>query len=150
MSDGLMRRVVEIAIAVAIVAALLAGCTPGVGGTTQGSATSSDAAIARAFDTRATGAQVEDEGVVTRVLSDDLEGQRHQRFILRLDSGQTVLVAHNIGIAPRVEGLKPGDSVKFSGEYEWNAQGGVIHWTHHDPGGHHRAGWLQHGGETYQ
>jgi hypothetical protein len=150
MSDAVKRRVVAIAIAFAIVAALLAGCAPGAGGTTPESATSSDAAIASAFDTRATGAQVEGEGVVTRVLSDDLEGQPHQRFILRLASGQTVLVAHNIGIAPRVEGLRPGDSVKFSGEYEWNAQGGVIHWTHHDPGGHHRAGWLQHDGETYQ
>lgn len=133
-----------------IVVALLAGCAPGTGTSTPDSATSSDAAIARAFDTRATDAQVEGEGVVTRVLSDDLEGQRHQRFILRLQSGQTLLVAHNVDIASRIEGLKPGDSVKFSGEYEWNAQGGVIHWTHHDPGGSHRDGWLRHGGETYQ
>ena len=74
-------------------------------------------------------------GTVLRVLADDNSGSRHQRFILRLDSGQTVMVAHNIDLAPRIASLRAGDRVGFSGEYEWNAQGGVIHWTHHDPAG---------------
>jgi hypothetical protein len=43
-----------------------------------------------------------------------------------------------------------GDTVEFSGQYEWNSQGGVVHWTHHDPAGEHRAGWLKHRGVTYQ
>lgn len=111
---------------------------------------SSDETIARAFLQRRNGLQVEGSGVVSRVLADDNDGSRHQRFILRLASGQTLLVAHNIDLAPRVSGIREGDSVSFFGEYEWNDQGGVIHWTHHDPAGRHVAGWLEHNGSRYQ
>jgi len=96
------------------------------------------------------GAQVSGEGKVTRILGDDSLGDRHQRFILQLPSGQTVLIAHNIDSAPRVDGLSVGDPVSFRGEYEWNDKGGIVHWTHHDPQGAHEAGWLKHGGRTYQ
>ena len=96
------------------------------------------------------GRQVTGEGTVTKLLADDNESDRHQRFILTLPSGQTLLVAHNIDVAPRVASLKPGDSVAFNGVYEWNAKGGLIHWTHRDPSGRHQAGWLKHGGRTYQ
>ena len=94
--------------------------------------------------------QVQGAGVVTRVLSDDDNGSRHQRFILRLASGQTLLVAHNIDLAPRIANLRDGDTVEFSGEYVWNAKGGIVHWTHRDPAGQHVAGWLKHGGRVYQ
>ena len=109
-----------------------------------------DDAVGRAFKTRASGVQVEGEGVVARVLADDTKGSRHQRFIVRLASGQTVLIAHNVDIAPRVAGLEEGDSVRFYGEYVWNGKGGTVHWTHRDPDGRHVAGWLKHNGRTYQ
>jgi hypothetical protein len=103
-----------------------------------------------AYEHRASGIQVQSEGVVTRILDDDREGSRHQRFILRLDDGQTVLVAHNIDLAPRIDGLAVGDTIVFYGEYAWNAKGGVIHWTHRDPAGRHADGWLKHGNSIYQ
>ncbi|HEV2862727.1 MAG TPA: DUF3465 domain-containing protein [Pyrinomonadaceae bacterium] len=109
-----------------------------------------DTPIGRAFKTGQSDIRVEDEGVVTRILADDNSGRRHQRFILRLASGQTVLIAHNVDVAPRVAGLREGDSVRFSGEYVWNAQGGLVHWTHRDPEGRHEGGWLKHNGRTYQ
>jgi len=109
-----------------------------------------DQAIARAFQAQRSGVQVASDGVVERVLSDDIAGSRHQRFILRLDSGHNVLVAHNIDRAPRLRALKPGDRVAFFGEYAWNAKGGVIHWTHHDPSGRHIAGWLSHNDQRVQ
>ena len=106
--------------------------------------------LARAFEQRISGVQVEGQGVVRRVLPDDNDGSRHQRFVVALSSGQTLLVAHNIDLAPRVVGLREGDVVSFSGEYEWNAEGGVIHWTHRDPSKRHPAGWIKHNGEVYQ
>ncbi len=94
--------------------------------------------------------QVQGAGVVTRVLEDDLSGSKHQRFLLRITKDKTVLVAHNIDLAPRIKDLNSGDRVEFYGEYEWNRKGGVIHWTHSDPSGRHVGGWLAHGGRKYQ
>jgi hypothetical protein len=106
--------------------------------------------IGHAFASGASHIQVEGEGTVIRVLPDDLNGPRHQRFIVQLASGQTLLMAHNIDIAPRIDGLKVGDSVRFNGEYVWNEKGGVIHWTHHDPQGRHVAGSITHNGKTFK
>jgi len=89
-------------------------------------------------------------GVVSKVLKDDMQGSRHQRFIIRLPSDQTVLVAYNFDLAPRIDGLRAGEPIEFAGEYEWNGQGGVVHWTHRDPAGRHEAGWIRYGGRVYQ
>ncbi|KAA9131063.1 DUF3465 domain-containing protein [Marinihelvus fidelis] len=112
--------------------------------------TAGNRAIQAAYENRQGDLQVQGEGVVDRVLPDDTHGSRHQRFIVRLPGGLTVLVAHNIDLAPRVAGLAEGDRVSFFGEYEWNERGGVVHWTHHDPGRRHVDGWIRHNGKTYQ
>jgi len=111
---------------------------------------SSDTTIQKAYHNRQSDLQVQGEGVVTKMLADDLEGSRHQRFIIKISTRQTLLVSHNIDLAPRIEELQTGDTVAFYGEYEWNAKGGVIHWTHHDPSGRHIGGWLKHQGKIYQ
>lgn len=113
-------------------------------------ATAGDSVLQDAYTRQQSNVQVTGVGIVTKVLKDDLDGSRHQRFLLELGSGQTLLVSHNIDLAPRVENLKAGDTVEFFGEYEWNPRGGVIHWTHHDPRGRHAAGWIKHRGKTYQ
>ncbi len=95
--------------------------------------------------------QVRGQGTVVKLLSDDLKGSRHQKFILKLDGSKlTILIAHNIDLAPRIPNLATGDKVEFFGEYEWNKKGGVIHWTHDDPAGRHPDGWLRHQGNFYQ
>lgn len=111
---------------------------------------SNNARLVQAYKNRQSDVQIKGEGVVERVLTDDNEGSRHQRFILRINSGLTVLIAHNIDLAPRVASPGVGDRVEFYGEYEWNDRGGVIHWTHHDPRGQHVGGWLKHNGQTFQ
>ncbi|MEQ8771179.1 MAG: DUF3465 domain-containing protein [Phycisphaerales bacterium] len=89
------------------------------------------------------------EGTVSRILPDDNEGSRHQKFIVELSTGRTVLIAHNIDLAPRVP-LERGDAVRVRGEYEWTERGGTVHWTHHDPGGYRAGGWIEHEGERYE
>jgi Protein of unknown function (DUF3465) len=128
---------------------LVAGCSPGAA-TGRTAQSRGDDAIGRAFANRTSGVQVEGEGAVLRLLSDDLNEPRHQRFIVELASGQTLLVTHNIDIAPRIAELEVGDRVSFNGEYVWNEKGGVIHWTHHDPRGRHVPGWVKHKNRTYK
>jgi len=103
-----------------------------------------------AYKNKKSDIQVQGNGVVTRVLPDDLKGSRHQKFILRLNTGQTLVVAHNIDLAPKIKNLKTGDKIDFYGEYEWNSRGGVLHWTHRDYKGYHAHGWIKHKGKTYQ
>lgn len=115
-----------------------------------GALSASDRAAMRAYQDHLSGIALSGVGSVADVLADDTEGGRHQRFILRLESGQTLLVAHNIDIAPRLPSLAPGDRVVFSGVYEWNDKGGTVHWTHDDPDGSHPGGWLKFNGSTYR
>lgn len=106
--------------------------------------------LLEAFENGNSGVQVAGAGRVVRILADDNDGSRHQRFVLELSSGQTVLIAHNIDVAPRINSIREDDLVSFYGVYEWNSQGGVVHWTHHDPAGRHEGGWIEHRGKRYE
>jgi len=110
----------------------------------------SDQILQDAFNNQTSNLQVEGQGEVIVLLQDDLVGTRHQKFIVELDSAQTLLISHNIDLAPRIYGLSVNDNVSFYGEYEWNVEGGVVHWTHIDPYGVHIDGWIKHDGQTYQ
>jgi hypothetical protein len=105
---------------------------------------------AAAFADEADGRLITVQGTVDRLLPDDREGSPHQRFVVRTPSGQTLMVAHNIDLAPRLEGLHKGDTVTVYGEYVWNNHGGLMHWTHRDPGGRHAAGYIYWQGRRYQ
>jgi hypothetical protein len=158
MGEVRMKRLwlVAVIVVACLVGGVHSGCTTKAGQTGEGAGSQAtsvgtgDAGLARAFAERAGNLEVEGQGTVAKLLSDDTTGDRHQRFIVQLASGQTLLVTHNIDIAPRVGSLRVGDTVSFKGVYEWNAQGGLIHWTHHDPTGNHAAGWIKHNGRTYQ
>jgi len=110
----------------------------------------SDKILETAFQDKQSNIQVQGVGTVARLLADDNVGSRHQRFILSLATEQTLLVAHNIDLATRIDSLQNDDVVEFFGVYEWNSKGGVIHWTHHDPKGIHVNGWLKHENITYE
>ena len=81
------------------------------------------------------------EATVIKNLKDDLKGSRHQKFLIELAPDITLLVAHNIDLAPRAP-VQKGDRIKIKGRYEWNNRGGVLHWTHHDPKGKKEGGWI--------
>ena len=114
------------------------------------SSVASEQPLKTAYENQQSDVQVGGSGKVIKLLPDDNDGSRHQKFIIRLVSGQTLLIAHNIDLAPRISSIKEGDSLEFYGEYEWNSKGGLIHWTHNDPNGHHEDGWLKHKGRIYQ
>lgn len=103
-----------------------------------------------AYKNRVAKAQIKGSGLIVKVLKDDLEGSRHQRLIVKVNENQTLLIAHNIDLAPRIPNPKIGSVVAFYGEYIWNKKGGVLHWTHKDPRKKHEDGWLQYNGRIYQ
>lgn len=89
---------------------------------------------------------------VVKTLPDDREGDRHQRFLVGVDHKgspiRTVLIAHNIDLAPRVP-VERGSVARFYGQYEWNERGGLLHWTHHDPSNWREGGWIELCGKRY-
>lgn len=86
---------------------------------------------------------------VRRILNDDEYGTPHQKFLIELSNGTSVLVAHNTKVAPRVP-IKVDDLVTVCGDYVWNRQGGLIHWTHRSHSPRHRSGWIKYAGSLYQ
>lgn len=92
---------------------------------------------------------VDASGVVIRLLHDDRDGARHQRFVVDMRNNQTLLIVHNLDIGQRVP-LGLGDRIHFRGIYEWNDLGGLVHWTHRDPHGVAEGGYIRLAGKTYR
>lgn len=84
---------------------------------------------------------------VLRLLPDEQGRYQHQRFIVRCETGQTLLVVNDVSIGQRVP-VSVGNRVGVRGEFVWNSQGGLIHFTHHDPGGG-AGGWILLRGKLY-
>lgn len=100
------------------------------------------------FTKRDDGEWVEVSGFVRRLLSDDDDGSRHQRFVIDIGQGQTLLVAHNLELAERIP-VGMGDRVYVRGLYEWNDLGGLVHWTHRDPMETDDGGWVRYRRRVY-
>jgi hypothetical protein len=86
---------------------------------------------------------------VVKALPDDEHPPRHQRFLVRVADLPTILVAHNVDLAPRVP-IVVDDEIEIRGEFEWNDKGGVLHWTHRDPQGRKPGGWIRRRGVAYE
>ena len=130
----------------ALVSFLAAAALVACGATAQ----PDNGAIVQDFQSHQSHVEVTAEATVVQVLPDRVSASgMHEQFIIRLTSGDlTLLVEHNLSIAPRAP-VAVGDHVIVHGEYIWNAQGGLIHFTHHDPEGRHEGGFIQDNGMTY-
>jgi hypothetical protein len=130
----------------------LAGAILAVGLAVSCAAASPDnAEVQRDFTEHRSNVEVTASGAVTRLLADapGADGT-HQRFIVQLTGlTQTVLIDNNVDIGRRVP-VAEGDSVTIHGEFVWNDQGGLIHFTHHDPSLTHEGGWIDLRGTRYQ
>lgn len=105
--------------------------------------------LSKPFRKSDTGSWIEVTGFVRRLLSDDNDGSRHQRFIIDIGGGNTLLIAHNIDLVKRIP-LGMGDRVQVRGMYEWNDLGGLVHWTHHDPLGVEEGGYVRYRARVYR
>ncbi len=108
-----------------------------------------DRQIRQAQEAHMINAEVTGKAVVLKLLPDDRQGLQHQKFLLQLSNGTTILVAHDISYAPKVP-IVPGDQITIHGSYIWNSKGGLIHWTHHSDSPRHEGGWIQFQGQYYQ
>jgi hypothetical protein len=130
----------------ALAIAALAACSPGAA-----SGPVDNAVVCNAYAQHLSRVEVDAEGAVTRVLGTRPGRQSpHTGFLVKIEPcGATVRVEANTnftGVVP----VRAGDDVVMRGEYEYYAQGGVIHWTHRDPRGRHPGGYVKVGGTTYQ
>lgn len=71
--------------------------------------------VLTAYKNRLSKLQVKGQGTIIKLLKDDLEGSRHQRILLKVNPGQTLLIAHNIDLASRIADLSVGETLEFYG-----------------------------------
>ncbi len=112
-------------------------------------ADTNESEVAAAQNNRASHVQVTCTLPVKRMLRPDDKGEKHEKFLLQLSNGSTILVAHNVSRAPSVP-VEAGDIVTVHGEYIWNNKGGVIHWTHASDTPRHEGGYIDFKGQRYQ
>ncbi len=86
---------------------------------------------------------------VKKMLKYDDKGLPHEKFLMVLSNGTTLLVAHDTKMAPYVP-VQPGDTVTVHGEFIWNEKGGLIHWTHHSDTPKHQGGYIDFNGKRYE
>jgi hypothetical protein len=122
---------------------------PGADNAFTNSAVTDETEVAAAQNNRASHVQVTCTLPVKRMLRPDDKGEKHEKFLLQLSNGSTILVAHNVSRAPSVP-VEAGDIVTVHGEYIWNNKGGVIHWTHASDTPRHAGGYIDFKGRRYQ
>jgi hypothetical protein len=134
-------------------AVVLAGCgsstasAPPLASTAASGASASCASAQSAYRTHRSELWLIVSARVTRDLSDAHGTYTHQRFIVACSGGFTLLIVNDISIGTRAP-ARVGDTVTVRGQYIWNEQGGLIHFTHHDPEGG-IGGYIAEDGTTY-
>lgn len=134
-----------------LLAVLFVGVSlPPTAHTAPASASASDRKLARAYDRGQSEFFIRFAATVKASLPTDYDGIRHQKFIVELKTGQTLLIAHNIDLSSPVRRLRVGERITIHGEYIWNDEGGLIHRTHDDTDGTLPNGWIRYKGKRYR
>jgi hypothetical protein len=120
--------------------ALLVACTPGP----------NDVAVCAALRQQRSGVEVIADGTVAYVPTYAAPSGEHEGFFIRLRSGcaATLRVETNTAFTGPIP-LRVGERVIVKGEFDYDADGGVIHWTHRAFGSHHASGYVEAGGRFY-
>ena len=104
--------------------------------------------LADAYLNKKSGMMAEVQGQVTRLIMDEEESARVQKFVICAISGQSRLVTHDLSRSDRVP-VAIGDKVMVRGEYVWSEPGGTLICPTRDNGSGGRNGWIEHKGERY-
>ena len=116
--------------------------------TVDGRLSSSDNILHNAFKEKKRKIVTNGAGKVIKMLSDQFGGSKRQRFLIILNSGQKLQIKHDIDEIGRLP-VKIGDSVAFSGIYNWNREGGEISKTD-SRSRNNQSGWLKLNGTMYK
>jgi hypothetical protein len=72
----------------------------------------------------------------------------HEEFDANTVAGPVDII-DNVGLAPRIP-VHAGDRIEVKGEMVHDPGNiPVVHWTHHDPSGHHADGFIRFQGQVY-
>ena len=104
--------------------------------------------VERAYLNKQSGLMVDVSGQVVRILLDDKYDVQNQKFVMRMQNGQSLLVIHNINFGDPIP-ITINQEVKVRGEYSWTERGGLINWTGRDYSIERRHGWIEHQGHKY-
>ncbi|HET9030097.1 MAG TPA: DUF3465 domain-containing protein [Candidatus Aquilonibacter sp.] len=142
-----LRHLSLAALALALLAPL-AAC----GGGSVGNDPPNNKRICDAYGGQLTNGEVVADGTVRQILG-ERRGRSgdHEGYLIQLggDCDLVLKVETNTDITGPIP-LRPGERVVVKGVYIYNPMGGLIHWTHHDPGGRHEGGFVKAGGLLYQ
>ena len=104
--------------------------------------------LADAYLNKESGMVAEIQGRITRLIMDQEEPAREQKFVITAINGQSLLVTHDLSKSEEVP-VAVGDTVMVRGEYVWTEPGGKLVWTTRDAGFGDRHGWIEHKGKRY-
>jgi len=115
-----------------------------------GEAPLSNDRLIESFEQGRTGIWVSAEAPVSVLLGDEtIAGKLHQRFAIRPNEEITIQVRHSVVDSERVP-VQVGDIIRVQGYYQWDARGGFISRTFHDPSQPGSGGWVEHKGQRYE
>lgn len=95
-------------------------------------------------------AKVSAQGHLIRRLPEQLSPYRAQLFLVRLTSGQKLIIKHDIEMGEALPDIKKGALLFFKGLYKWNRKGGFIIFTTQKNRENNLSGWLKYKEITYQ
>ncbi len=105
--------------------------------------------LENAFYDQRDGFMAEVSGTVARILSANQDDPTYQRFVIRLDNEQSVLIVHNQEAGGSIP-VAVDARVTVRGEYEWSETGGLLKNTHRDLSPKRRHGFVEYDGKRYQ
>jgi len=104
--------------------------------------------ITSAWHKKSSNLLVEVDARVVLLLPNRDDIKKLQRFLVELENGHRLEVAHDLELSENVP-VGVSSLIRLKGEFDYNENGGLIHWTHADPAGNRDGGWIEHNDMRY-